>query len=172
MKKLLAFLLAAVMMLGVSGVAVAASFQTGQTTLTCVVPESSFVIHIPEDVTVTYGDTSKHEIGTVYVSDVVGLTSISGHAVFLPLVDDPSNANDSIPVTYIVDYESEIDREVGVVNFNNQYSTTWDAYQVGDETTPDFYETVTLSYKIPSGSWHGLSAGTYTGSINFSFTGY
>lgn len=70
MKKILSLVLVIVMMMSMTVTAFAAGEQSGTTTLTAVVPEPEYTIHIPANMTLEYGNTDYQAIGKVYASDV------------------------------------------------------------------------------------------------------
>lgn len=68
MKKVFAFLLAVVLVVSMAPAAFAANATPGTTTLTTTVPDAEYVLNIPADQKVDYGETYK-EIGNVTITN-------------------------------------------------------------------------------------------------------
>ncbi len=154
MKKTIALLLAFVLVCSLSVLAFAEGEQTGTTTLTAEVPEAppaSYVIHIPADTTLTYGDTSSKNLGDVYVSDlenVNGTVRVRMYAMAL------NNGSNYIPVKYnILLSGSEL---VSTCSGGSELVNGWPA-----ETKASIYAGVN--------DWSVAVPGTYTATINWEF---
>ena len=160
MKKLTALLLVLVLICSLSVTAFAAGEQTGTTTITAEVPEASYTIHIPADMTLEYGNTDIQDIGTVYISDPVQVTG----AIYVRI--NPSgnliNGSNSIPVTYWIGSEGDYGRTFGgsegAINRVMYYGT--------NTSNPNTYFTDAIGAEIAD--WTA-EPGTYTATITFEF---
>ena len=71
MKKILSLVLVVVMMMSMTVTAFAAEgAQSGTSTVTAVVPDATYTIHIPADMTLAYGNGERQLVGEVFVTDV------------------------------------------------------------------------------------------------------
>lgn len=151
MKKLISMMLGLVLILSLSTTAFAAGEQTGSTTITAEVPEPTYTIVIPADMTLEYGNTEAQKIGDFCVSNIVGITD--RYVMCHISVTDLTSAVGTIPVKYTVD-----GREVDEL---------FEDFAVYDYTLPGYvnrhlYATVTY--------WDSAAPGTYTATITFNFS--
>ena len=151
MKKLIALMLGLVLILSMFTTAFAAGEQTGTTTITAEVPEPTYTMVIPADMTLEYGNTEAQEIGVFCVSDIVGITDRD--IVCHISVTDLTSAAGTISVKYTVD-----GREVDEL---------YDDFTVFDHYIPGInnnhlYAQVTY--------WDSAAPGTYTATITFNFS--
>lgn len=151
MKKLIALMLGLVLILSMSTTAFAAGEQTGTTTITAEVPEPTYTMIIPADMTLEYGNTEAQKIGDFCVSNIVGITD--RYVMCHISVTDLTSAVGTIPVIYTVD-----GREVDELFAD---------FSVYDYTIPG-YENHSLYAKVTY--WDSAAPGTYTATITFNFS--
>ena len=160
MKKIVALLLALVMLTGLTVTALAAGEKSGTTKLTAKVPGPDYTIHIPADMELEYGNTDQQEIGSVYVTDVENCTEVVVRAPYTDL----KNTSDETDTLSLILY----------------YVTSSDAYEVNKESgerdvggvpccyfSSNYY---TLKYAAKVSDWSGATAGaTYQAVVTFNF---
>lgn len=150
MKKIVALLLALIIVSSLTMTALAAVEKTGTTKLTVVVPEPDYTMVIPADMTLEYGNTEAQKIGDISVSNVVGITH--RYVMCHISVTDLTSAVGTIPVKYTVS-GLEVDE-------------SFDEFEVFDYTIPGLvshplYAKVTY--------WDSAAPGTYTATITYNF---
>lgn len=166
MKKLLTLILALIMVMSLS---VTAFAEGGTTTLTVEVPnaaEPSYTLSIPDNTTITYGNTEKQKVsGILYVRDVQNASQVHFLAPFTDLVNT-ADSSDKIPMKLWVKMASQsnptsiVDPATGKVN-----GIIWDIYDVswgiGNE-----YQRLTFYAQVED--WSGATPGaTYQAVITF-----
>ena len=159
MKKLTALLLVLVLICSLSVTAFAAGEQTGTTTISVTVPEASYTIHIPADMTLEYGNTEIQDIGTIYVSDVENPTG--SIKVVVKSSGDLTNESNSIPVVYYFNGEQE--------SYSFELPSTGGAALVYTDKADgsSYYTTLKVGAKVPD--WTA-EPGTYTATLTFAFS--
>ena len=155
MKKIVALLLALIIVSSLTMTALAAGEKTGTTKLTVVVPGFDYTIHVPADVTLEYNNTSDQTIGDVYVSDVPGVCTI----YFKTTITDLSNGSSTIPVTYSAWLHGT------ALSFSN--GTIKQVYETDGTNTEDW--TWTITARISASDWLAAAPGTYTATMTFNF---
>ena len=169
MKKIVAFLLALVMLTSLTLIALAAGEKTGTTTLTAVVPEADYTIHVPANVTLEYGKTDEQMVGDYWVSDFVNMPIAAGeHEPFVNIKTVAtclSDGTNTIPVTYIFkldgSWEHTLDHKV----------TNTSGEQITDMGITENYKS-TIGAMISAEDWASAAPGTYTATITFNFSIY
>ncbi len=158
MKKIIALLLALVMLASLTVTALATGEQTGTTTLTAVVPEPSYTIHVPADMTLEFGNGEVQEVGSFYVSDLV---NVNRTISVLVTRSNLANGSNTIPVTYYfksgsADWSIPSDGSVfGVYN------------KLSDGTM--FTSTWKIGAQVTESDWTSATPGTYTTTLTFKF---
>lgn len=166
MKKIVALLLALVMLTGLTVTALAAiEDKSGTTKLTVVVPEADYTIHVPADVTLEFGNTTKQNIGAAYVTDVTGISNPNYLECYL---NTSTLASGSNTIPYTVYYE----RGTYSQSFDGGTSFGFDVYGIdGDGNFGDIYpENANFSVQIAKADWTAAVPGTYTSTWTFTFT--
>ena len=134
----------------------ASVLKDGTTTITAVVPESDFTIHIPADKTLEYGNTEKQEIGTVYVSDV---KRISGSIYLRIITTDLTSDTNTITVNYYRKSTSE--------------GAEWEALTDDNvriySQSQSINETYQIAAQVNEYEWAGAVASTYSATLTFKF---
>ncbi len=174
MKKRIALLLALLMMVSLSATAFAAGVQTGTMTITAEIPEASFTMHIPADMTLEYGNTEKQEVGEVYVTDVTGFAAVTVQFPYTDLINT-SDPTDTIPLVLYEYYESE--------GQDHSYELRKDGITTSS-SLPIVYNTFSPEQSLPEGryatvmldalvsDWSGATVGaTYQAQVTFQFEG-
>lgn len=162
MKKLIALMLCLVLALSMSVTAFAEGEQTGTTTITAEVPEASYIIHIPADMTLEYGNSDSLLMGDLYVSDFVHVpvdSSVGVPAVYCHLtVTSLKKGTESIPVTYYM-YNSINGTETGEEITD---SDGW-GYHLPENAK------ITFKCAVKQENWTSAAPGTYKATITFDF---
>lgn len=177
MKKLFAVLLVVAML---ASMATVVSATENTTTLTTSVPTSSYVLNIPADQTVTYGETSK-DIGNVTITN--GENFAEGKNVEVTIVFSAfasESVSTTIPFTMRAAYQSssgansnEVKSGSKLVFYGNKDMTVDEKATVNyeyKENGIDRKEKVsvdTLKIYFYSGDWGKALAGEYTATITF-----
>ena len=168
MKKIIALLLLLTMAISMTATALATGQQTGTTTLTAVVPEPSYTIHIPANTTLVYGNTEKQAIGDVYVTDAVNVDgSIVVQSPYTDLKNS-SNTEDTIALSLSTD-SFEI-TQAGLTNPGNGLVTIYNKTQAGQyRYDENGYARYAFYAKV--NDWSGATAGaTYQATITWNFS--
>lgn len=140
--------------------------QTGSTTLTATVPENtvSYVMHIPANTNLTYGNADRQLLGDLYVSNV---TSSRNTAINCYIVGtDLTNGNSVIPVTYGFTTNADTENPSSWYSFSGiapmiQLFAIYDGIECGS--------TYHLCAAVSAASWAAAAPGTYTATLNFNF---
>lgn len=184
MKKLLAILLAVTMLASMVTVASAAENTTSKTTtLTTSVPAASYVLNIPEDQTIPYGQTST-EIGNVTITDSKNFAEGKNVEVTVAHSGKFTSEDVTTTIAYRVRafyqtesngfQSSELKNEDKLVFFGNSAQTVDEKATVKfeyKENGIDRFERVkvdTLKIQITSSDWGKALAGDYSTTITFS----
>ncbi len=158
MKKIIALLLLLTMAISMTATALATGQQTGTTTLTAVVPESDYTIHVPADMTLEFGNGEVQEVGSFYVSDLVNVNKQIRVNI---AKTDLANGSNTIPLTIYLksgssDWAIKADNEVaGVYNIlsdGTKYTSTWE-----------------IGVQVTESNWASATPGTYTATLTFLF---
>ena len=160
MKKIVALLLALVMLTGLTVTALAAGEKSGTTKLTAKVPGPDYTIHIPADMELEYGNTDKQEIGSVYVTDVENCTWV---AVRAPYTDLKNTSDETDTLSLILYRVTSSDAD--------EVDKTYGKFVLGG--VPTCYNNGnygTLKYAAEVSDWSGATAGaTYQAVVTFNF---
>lgn len=153
MKKLIAMILGLVLILSMSTTAFAAGDQTGSTTITAEVPEPTYTIVIPADMTLEFNNTEKQTIGYFTVSDTASIPE--GKSIMCEVVvQDLKCGTNTIPVTYFVD--------------GLEISGSYSDYLL-HSSIPGIVRS-RLDAQVAAASWASAEPGTYTATITFNFS--
>ncbi len=158
MQKICALLLAITLTLGTTAVALAEGDKTGTTTLTATVPEHSYTINIPADMTLEFGNDDYQVIGDVYVSNLVNIAENADRMIGCGVTaTDLKKGEKSIPVAYYYKEGSSwttlrVDGSINTLNFD-----------------PSSLKKYTISAKIKKSDWGTAEPGAYTATITFDF---
>ena len=155
MKKIVALLLALVMLTGLTVTALAAGEKSGTTKLTAKVPGPDYTIHIPADMTLEYGNTDLQLVGEFYVSDLVNVTKTINGGVTTTTLASGSNV---IPTTY--KYEGSSVTKNGGEFVGNMV--------VCHYPTDTLY-TRKLYVQVSAEDWAAAAPGTYTATLTWKF---
>ena len=158
MKKILSLVLVIVMMMSMTVTAFAAGEQSGTSTVTAVVPEPEYTIHIPADMTLEYGNGERQPVGDISVSGVKYLPDNKSIVVAITTTSLKSTNGDEIPVVF--EWKHEDDVGYWVVDFREPF-----LYAQRNET----YMTVNLCATVTEADWKAAKPGTYTSTITYSF---
>ena len=157
MKKILSLILVAVMLMSMTVTAFAADGQSGTSTVTAVVPDPTYTIHIPADMTLVYGNGARHEVGKVYVTNAQYIpdgTLILASMEATPLKSTEGNV---IPVVF------EYDRNDG--DYKDITKNIATVYKEAE----DEYLTAYLYARVTEEDWEAAKPGTYISTITYSF---
>lgn len=152
MKKIVALLLALVILSSLTLTALAAGEKSGSTTISVTVPNplDAYTIKIPANKELVYGDTSEQVIGMVSVSDVNVPT---GKRIVCDIItENLKNGSATIPVTY---------------QYNGAPMMTLTMH---DESSTYDDNGGYLYAKVSSDAWAAAAPGTYTATITFNFS--
>ena len=159
MKKILSLVLVAVMLMSMTVTAFAAGEQSGTSTVTAVVPDATYTIHIPADMTLEYGNGARQLVGEVSVTDAQNLPDRALISVIMQATPLKSTEGNVIPAVF----------EYG------RYGK--EDYKKIDEGSPfvyseDEYMTAYLYAQVTEAAWKAAKPGTYTSTITYNFRGY
>lgn len=173
MKKLSALFLALVLLVSAVPTAFAANTTPNTTTLTTTVPSATYVLNIPADQTVTFGETET-DIGNVTVTDSKNFAegkNVDVTVEYAPFVAESAEISTTIPYSLLrannSDRTSRIEsgkkmtfegKSDGTVNELTKY-----IYSYSGEA---FYMSK-LVVSISSTSWGKALAGNYKSTITF-----
>ena len=161
MKKILSLILVAVMLMSMTVSAFAADKQSGTSTVTAVVPEPEYTIHIPADMTLEYGNGERQLVGEMSVSDVKYIPY--NRSVVVAITTTPLKSGDNeIPVVF------EFTVKGGVGGYEDDLKT----YAPFVYTYDGEYKTVELCATVTEEHWKKAKPGTYTSTITYEFRIY
>ncbi|MBP3204657.1 MAG: hypothetical protein J6M66_04460 [Lachnospiraceae bacterium] len=169
MKKLIALILGLVMIFSLSATAFAAGEQSGETTLTVEVPEASYTIHIPANMTLEYGNTSEQLIGDYWVSDFVNMPIAAGESE--PIVSVKvvgtclSDGANVIPITYCAKVAGNWDHSL-----DHKVSSATGSQLTDMVITEDYHGT--FGVMVSESDWTAAKPGTYKATMTFNFSIY
>ena len=156
MKKILSLVLVIVMMMSMTVTAFAAGEQSGTSTVTAVVPDPTYTIHIPADMTLEYGNGERQLVGEVSVTDVQYV------------------ADGALIVAYIEPspLKSTIGNEIPAVFEYGRYGK--EDYKNVEEGSPFVYSektymTAYLYAQVTEADWKAAKPGSYTSTITYNF---
>ena len=157
MKKILSLVLVIVMMMSMTVTAFATGTQSGTSTVTAVVPDATYTIHIPADMTLVYGIGARHEVGKVYVTNAQNVPD--GKTIVAKMEATPlkSTEGNVIPVVF------EYDRNEG------DYKDITGNIPTVYKETEDEYLTAYLYARVTEADWKAAKPGTYISTITYSF---
>lgn len=161
MKKIIALLLLLTMAISMTATALATGQQTGTTTLTAVVPESDYTIHVPADTTLEYGSTNSKALGSVYISDAVNVNGSVWCEIYGTALKNESNY---ITVSYYDKLETESQWHYTSIAGESRHFTGQILYSSSSDTY------TSLDMKVQVESWEGAVPGTYTATITYNFS--
>ena len=161
MKKILSLVLVIVMMMSMTVTAFAAGEQSGTSTVTAVVPEPEYTIHIPADMTLEYGNGERQLVGEISVSDVKYLPKNRGITVAMTVTSLKSTNGDEIPVVF------EYTRKGSYSDYDYEDNlTTYAPFVYSDDGE---YKPVELYATVTEADWKAAKPGTYTSTITYDF---
>ena len=161
MKKIIALILTLTLFICNATAALAAAGQkTGYTTLTAAVPEPDYTIHVPANMSLEYGSTHDKELGSVYISDAVNISTsvqcaISGTAL--------KNGSNYIAVNYSW-------KRAGDENSWFFKTVSGESVVMCRDTlyASNTYTTLNINAQVPD--WASAVPGTYTATITYNFS--
>ena len=161
MKKILSLVLVVVMLMSMTVTAFAAGEQSGTSTVTAVVPDPEYTIHIPADMTLEYGNGARQLVGEVFVTNVQNLPDEK--SIFADMDATPLKSTEGNVIPAVFEYRRDFDEE-GYFNidaYNPAVCSQWG--EDSDYTTVYLYATVTAA------DWEAAKPGTYTSTITYEF---
>ena len=159
MKKILSLVLVIVMMMSMTVTAFAAGEQSGTSTVTAVVPEPEYPIHIPADMTLEYGNGERQLVGEVFVTDVKNLAD--GQDIDVSIYATPLKSTEGNEIPAVFEYSRGL--------FDEEYRNI-DSYKpVVYEETEDKYIPAYLFVQVTEEAWIAAKPGTYTSTITYDF---
>lgn len=173
MKKLSALFLALVLLMSAVPTAFAANTTPNTTTLTTTVPSATYVLNIPADQTVTFGETRTY-IGNVTVTDSKNFAegkNVDVTVEYAPFAAEEAGISTTIPYSLL--QANNIDRTHNIASGNKM---TFEGKSDGtvNELTEYIYSPSgeafymsKLVVSISSTSWGKALAGDYKSTITF-----
>ncbi|MBR6165880.1 MAG: hypothetical protein IKQ45_08155 [Clostridia bacterium] len=163
MKKIVALLLMLTIIISLTAAALAATVPKTKTEtmkITAVVPEPDYTIHVPENTTMTYGDTSAAKnLGSVQVSDVKNLTTVKCTVSGTSL----KNGTNYISIKYEWKLGSNQWEYAWVSDGSNKQLCTCELYNAGAYHVLDM-----KAYVL---TWSPAVPGEYTATLTYNFVG-
>lgn len=161
MKKIVALLLMLTIIISLTAAALAASVpKSGTMKITAVVPDPDYTIHVPENTTMTYGDTSAAKnLGSVQVSAVKNLTTVKCTVSGTSL----KNGTNYISINYEWKLGSNQWENAWVSDGSNKQLCTCELYNAGAYHVLDM-----KAYVL---TWSPAVPGEYTATLTYNFVG-
>ena len=157
MKKSISFILALVMVACMSITAFAAEGPGGSTKLTTTVPEPSYILHIPADQAITYGDTETN-IGKATVSNVGSNIKIIN--VKPSWTNFTDGSGHSIPLTLVFDFYMD-----GVRSLNHAQTSAFANTLYSAGKTSNIY--CEYFVQVAENDWKAAAPGNYSATITW-----
>ena len=158
MKKILSLVLVVVMLMSMTVTAFAAGEQSGTSTVTAVVPDATYTIHIPADMTLAYGNGERQLVGEVSVTDAQNLPDRALISVIMQATPLKSTEGNVIPAVF----EYGRDYEDGYEDITQGVPTVY-------KETTDEYLSAYLYARVTEEDWKAAKPGTYTSTITYLF---
>ena len=171
MKKLIAIVLAIMMLASMATIVSAAN----TTTLTTTVPAATYTLNIPADQEIPFGAT-KTNIGAISVTDAAGFAEGKNLSITLTYGDFTcANVSTTIPINIAGFYKgikSDSSNGTATVDIPSGDSLVLKGTSNGDVSAPGYYvggrfTLDSLLLKIDSEDWGKALAGEYTTTITF-----
>lgn len=175
MKKLSALILALALLVSVIPAAYAANATPNTTTLTTTVPSASYVLNIPADQTVTFGETRTY-IGNVTVTDSKNFAegkNVDVTVEYAPFAAEAEEISTTIPYTLHQSTSSDNSGRTGILASGEKMTFKGKADGTVDEKTKFSTGSATgntmesLMVSIQSRAWGKALAGDYKSTITF-----
>lgn len=159
MKKILSLVLVVVMLMSMTVTAFAAEGeQSGTSTVTAVVPEPTYTIHIPADMTLEYGNGERQLVGEVSVTDVQYVAD--GTLILASMEATPLKSTEGNVIPAVFEYGRDYE--------DDYYDITKNIPTVYKEAK-DEYLTAYLYARVTVEDWKAAKPGTYTSTITYNF---
>jgi len=158
MKKILSLVLVAVMLMSMTVTAFATGTQSGTSTVTAVVPDPTYTIHIPADVTLKYGNGERQLVGEVSVTDVQNFAD--GALIMVTMEATPLKSTEGNVIPAVFEYGRDF--EDGYKDITKSVPTVY-------KETKDEYLSAYLYARVTEEDWEAAKPGTYTSTITYLF---
>ena len=162
MKKIVALLLMLTIIISLTAAALAASVpKSGTMKITAVVPEPDYTIHVPENTTMTYGDTSAAKnLGSVQVSAVKNLTTVKC------TVSGTSLKNGANYIS--IEYRWKLGSNEWKNKWVGANSEQLDTFELFNASAGAYHVLYMKAYVM---NWLPTEPGTYTATLTYHFVG-
>ena len=157
MKKILSLVLVIVMMMSMTVTAFAAGEQSGTSTVTAVVPEPEYTIHIPADMTLEYGNGARQLVGEIFVTNVQNVPD--GDLIWVNMKGTPLKSTEGNEIPVVFEWRRDYDEE-----YKNPDKSSPTLYSMSRE-----YLTAYLYATVTEADWKAAKPGTYTSTITYEF---
>lgn len=164
MKKILSLVLVVVMLMSMTVTAFAAVAevdQSGTSTVTAVVPDPTYTIHIPADMTLEYGNGERQLVGEVSVTDAQNLPDAG--IIWVNMKATPLKSTEGNEIPAVFEWRQDSDEE---------YDNIVKASPVLYTETADYYHPANLYATVTEADWKAAKPGTYTSTITYEFLYY